>query len=166
MRDTVGLAVHARFEEARTEDPVVLVQDYHFALLPAMIRERLPDATIIAFWHIPWPNSERFSICPYQAEILEGLLGSSIVGFQTPQYCHNFLETADHTLEVRIGRQDLDVVRQQQALAAATNSNTMLVTARSLVKDDGYHRTLDGQKTLGEAIAMAMTVLRITPAAK
>ena len=100
--------------EAGCDDPIVLVQDYHFALVPRMLRRRFPRATILTFWHIPWPNAERFSICPYQDDILEGLLGSSIVGFQTPQYCHNFLESVDRTLEVRIERQDLDVVRQQQ----------------------------------------------------
>ena len=100
--------------EAGCDDPIVLVQDYHFALVPRMLRKRFPRATIITFWHIPWPDAERFNICPYQDDILEGLLGSSIVGFQTPQYCHNFLESVDRTLEVRIKRQDLDVVRQQQ----------------------------------------------------
>ena len=52
--------------EARNEKPIVLVQDYHFALLPRMIREKLPEAIIITFWHIPWPNSEVFSICPWR----------------------------------------------------------------------------------------------------
>jgi trehalose 6-phosphate synthase len=100
--------------EAGCEDPIVLVQDYHFALVPRMLRRRFPKATILTFWHIPWPNPERFSVCPYEREILEGLLGSSIVGFQVPQHCHNFLESVDRSLEVRIGRQDLDVVRQDQ----------------------------------------------------
>jgi trehalose 6-phosphate synthase len=100
--------------EAGRDDPVVLVQDYHFALVPKMLRKRLPRATILTFWHIPWPDAERFSICPYAHEILEGLLGSSIVGFQTPQYVHNFLESVDRTLEVRIGRQEWDVQRQDQ----------------------------------------------------
>jgi trehalose 6-phosphate synthase len=100
--------------EAGCDDPVVLVQDYHFALVPQMLRKRFPRATIITFWHIPWPDAERFAICPYQGEILEGLLGSSIVGFQTPQYCHNFLESVDRTLEVRIARQDLNVLRQDR----------------------------------------------------
>jgi len=63
--------------EARTEDPVVLVQDYHLALLPRLIRERLPKATIITFWHIPWPNSESFGICPWREALLDGMLGSS-----------------------------------------------------------------------------------------
>ncbi len=88
--------------EANTDDPVVLVQDYHFALLPRMVREMLPKATIITFWHIPWPNSESFGICPWREQILEGLLGSTILGFHTPFHRKNFLETVDRYLETRI----------------------------------------------------------------
>ena len=88
--------------EARSEDPVVLVQDYHFALLPLMIRELLPRATILAFWHIPWPNPESFGICPWQREILQGLLGSTILGFHTPFHCKNFIETVHRYLQARI----------------------------------------------------------------
>ena len=104
------LRVNQRFadavvEEARTDDPVVLVQDYHFALLPKLIRERLPRATIITFWHIPWPNPESFGICPWRDQILEGLLGSTILGFQTRYHCNNFLETVDRFLETRIERE-------------------------------------------------------------
>ncbi len=89
-------------QEARTDDPVVLVQDYHFALLPRMVREALPKATIITFWHIPWPNPESFGICPWREDILEGLLGSTILGFHTSFHCKNFLETVDRYLETRI----------------------------------------------------------------
>jgi trehalose-6-phosphate synthase len=88
--------------EARREDPVVLVQDYHFALLPAMVREKLPRATIITFWHIPWPNPESFGICPWRSDILRGMLGSTIVGFHTRFHCKNFIETVDRYLEARI----------------------------------------------------------------
>jgi alpha,alpha-trehalose-phosphate synthase [UDP-forming] len=88
--------------EARSDDPVVLVQDYHFALLPAMVRRQLPRATILTFWHIPWPNSESFGICPWRDELLEGLLGSTIVGFHTPYHCKNFLDAVDRYLEARI----------------------------------------------------------------
>lgn len=91
--------------EACTEDPVVLVQDYHFALVPRMIRERLPKATIITFWHIPWPNAEIFSICPWKAEIIEGMLGSTIVGFHTQFHCNNFIEGVDRFVESRIDRE-------------------------------------------------------------
>lgn len=100
-------AVNQRFADkviasARTEDPVILVQDYHFALLPQMIRERLPRATIITFWHIPWPNPESFGICPWRSELLRGMLGSSILGFHTRFHCKNFIETVDRYLETRI----------------------------------------------------------------
>ncbi|MDP3225120.1 MAG: trehalose-6-phosphate synthase [Rubrivivax sp.] len=100
-------AVNQRFAdavvaEARSEDPVVLVQDYHFALLPAMIREKLPQATILTFWHIPWPNPESFGICPWRREILQGMLGSTILGFHTRYHCKNFIETVDRYLEARI----------------------------------------------------------------
>ena len=88
--------------EAHTDDPVVLVQDYHFALLPRMVRERLPKATIIMFWHIPWPNPESFGICPWREELLQGLLGNTLLGFHTPFHCKNFLETVDRYLETRI----------------------------------------------------------------
>jgi len=101
------VAINQRFAdavvaEARSDDPVVLVQDYHLALLPRMVREALPKATIITFWHIPWPNSESFGICPWREEILDGLLGSTILGFHTPFHCKNFLETVDRYLETRI----------------------------------------------------------------
>jgi len=96
-------------EEAKSSNPIVLVQDYHFALLPRMIRERLPDATIIAFWHIPWPNPEVFAICPWRAEILDGLLGSSILGFHTQFHCNNFVDTIDHILEAHVDRETFTV---------------------------------------------------------
>ncbi len=89
-------------EESSTDDPVILVQDYHFALLPRMIRKLLPRATIITFWHIPWPNQEAFGICPWREELLEGMLGSTILGFHTAQHSKNFLETVDRFLEARI----------------------------------------------------------------
>ncbi len=92
----------AVIKEARSDNPVVLVQDYHFALLPRMVRAVLPKATIITFWHIPWPNPESFGICPWREEILDGMLGSTILGFHTPFHRKNFLDTVDRYLETRI----------------------------------------------------------------
>lgn len=94
----------AVIEEAGTPAPIVLIQDYHLALVPRMIREKLPEATIITFWHIPWPNQEAFSICPWREEILSGLLGSSILGFHTQTHCNNFVDTVDRLLEARVDR--------------------------------------------------------------
>jgi trehalose 6-phosphate synthase len=112
-------AVNRRFAEAicqevDTDDPVIMVQDYHFALLPKMLRERLPRATILMFWHIPWPNAEQISICPWHVELVEGLLGSSILGFHTQLHCNNFLEAADRFLESRLDREDFAVIQNQR----------------------------------------------------
>lgn len=95
----------AVIEEAKTDDPVVLVQDYHLALVPKLIREALPKATVITFWHIPFPNPEVFGICPWRREILEGLLGSSILGFHTHFHCNNFLDSVDRFIESRVDRE-------------------------------------------------------------
>lgn len=104
--------VDAVHDESDRDDPVILVQDYHFALAPKLLRERMPDATIVSFWHIPWPSAERFSICPWGKELLDGMLGASIVGFHTQQHCNNFLESVDTHLEARIDRERAAVVRR------------------------------------------------------
>lgn len=104
-------------EESHSTDPIVLVQDYHFALLPRMIRERLPNATIITFWHIPWPNPEAFAICPWRAELLDGLLGSSILGFHTQSHCNNFVDTVDRLLEARVDREQFTVTYRRATTA-------------------------------------------------
>jgi trehalose 6-phosphate synthase len=110
-------AVNATFAEAVREEmtdepaPLVLVQDYHFALLPALIKARRPDARVAIFWHIPWPNFEAFGICPWQDEILEGMLAADLIGFHTQYHCNNFLETVERTLEARIDAEHFAVVR-------------------------------------------------------
>ena len=112
-------AVNAKFAQALLEEmegveaPVVLVQDYHFALLPQMIKAQRPDARVALFWHIPWPNSEAFGICPWQEEILLGMLGADLVGFHTQFHCNNFLETVERAIEGRVEWDDFRVVRGQ-----------------------------------------------------
>jgi len=110
-------AVNQKFADAvcsevDSRDPIILVQDYHFALAPSMIRRRLPAATVIVFWHIPWPNAEQMGICPWRNELLEGLLGSSILGFHTQLHCNNFVDSVDRYLETRIDREHNAVVMQ------------------------------------------------------
>ncbi len=100
--------------EVDSDDPIVFVQDYHFALAPAMIRERLPHSTILSFWHIPWPNSERLGICPWREELLQGMLGSGILGFHTQLHCNNFLDAVDRFLEARIDREQIAVIHQRR----------------------------------------------------
>ncbi len=84
------------------EQPFILVQDYHFALLPELIKESRPDAIVAIFWHIPWPNPEAFSICPWQPEILKGMLGADLIGFHTQFHCNNFLETVNISVDSRV----------------------------------------------------------------
>jgi len=106
-------------KSAKRADPLVLVQDYHMPLVPQLIRDRLPQATVVTFWHIPWPMSETFGICPWREEILEGLLGSHIVGFQTPSHCRNFIDAVDTFLESRIEHEDQTIHRGGQLTRVA-----------------------------------------------
>ncbi len=97
--------IYARavIQEIKDEDePFILVQDYHFALLPLMIKKERPDAKVAIFWHIPWPNHESFGICPWQRELLSGMLGADLIGFHTQYHCNNFLETVNNSLESRV----------------------------------------------------------------
>jgi len=112
-------AVNQKFADVLLEEmeaekePLVLVQDYHFALLPRLIKERRPDARVAIFWHIPWPNPEAFGICPWQSQLLDGMLGADLVGFHIQAHCNNFLETVDHALESRIDWEHFAVNRQE-----------------------------------------------------
>jgi len=89
---------------ALNENSLILVQDYHFALVPRMIknREEGSNARVGLFWHIPWPNPETFGICPWQEDLLRGMLGADVIGFHTQYHCNNFLETCNRYLEARI----------------------------------------------------------------
>jgi len=98
-------------------EPIVLAQDYHFALLPRMIKEQRPDARVAIFWHIPWPNAEAFGICPWQRELLDGMLGADLIGFHIQAHCNNFLETVDQALESRINWEHFAVNRKQHVTA-------------------------------------------------
>jgi trehalose 6-phosphate synthase len=102
----------ALLEEMKgTVNPVVFVQDYHFALVPRLIKTARPDVRIAIFWHIPWPNPESFGICPWQAQLLDGLLGADLIGFHIPLHCNNFLSTVDRVLESRTDREHMTVRR-------------------------------------------------------
>lgn len=97
--------VNRRFADAvlsemeGSKSPILLVQDYHFALLPRMVKDARPDARVSMFWHIPWPNAEAFGICPWQRELIDGLLGADLIGFHIQTHCNNFLQTVDRAVE-------------------------------------------------------------------
>ncbi len=101
-------------EELPVGKPFIFIQDYHFTLLAKMIKEKRPDATIALFWHIPWPNPEVFSTCPYQEQILEGMLACDLIGFHIQNHCNNFLDTANRLLESRVDTERFSVVRHEK----------------------------------------------------
>ncbi|MDI6765909.1 MAG: trehalose-6-phosphate synthase [Bacteroidota bacterium] len=111
--------VNEKFAEAlldeieNEEEPLILIQDYHFALLPFLIKSKRPDARVAIFWHIPWPNPEAFGICPWKREILLGLLAADLVSFQIQYHCNNFLDTIDRFLESKINWEQFSIERQE-----------------------------------------------------
>lgn len=107
-------AVNQRFADAvastaDSRSPLVLIQDFHFSLLPKMVRERIPGATIALFWHVPWPNAETFGVCPWKRDILLHMLSADILGFHTLYHCQNFLATADRFIECQINQEHMTV---------------------------------------------------------
>jgi trehalose 6-phosphate synthase len=105
--------------EANTDSPVVMIQDFHFALLPKLIRAKIPKATIALFWHIPWPNAETFGVCPWKREILLHMLSADILGFHTRYHCQNFLETVDRFVECQIDHEHMTVTLQGRVCRVA-----------------------------------------------
>jgi trehalose 6-phosphate synthase len=105
--------------EANTDSPVVLIQDFHFALLPKLIRAKIPKATIALFWHIPWPNSETFGVCPWKREMLLHMLSADILGFHTRYHCQNFLDAVDRFVECQIDHEHMTVTLQGRVCRVA-----------------------------------------------
>jgi len=98
-------------EEIGEETGLVFIQDFHFALLPRLLKERRPDLLVAHFWHIPWPNREAFRVCPWSSEILDGLLGNDLLCFHIQYHCQNFLDTVDRTIEARVDLEHQSVIR-------------------------------------------------------
>jgi trehalose-6-phosphate synthase len=117
--------VNAKFAEvveteATTDSPVILIQDFHFALAPLLIRKRIPRATIALFWHIPWPNAETFGVCPWKREMLTHMLSADILGFHTRYHCQNFLDTVDRFVECQIDREHMTVTLRGRVCRVAS----------------------------------------------
>jgi len=97
--------VNKRFADAAAEvagpGATVWVQDYQLQLVPAMLRAARPDLRIGFFLHIPFPPVELFMQLPRRADVLQGLLGADLVGFQRPLNAHNFLQLTRHVLGLR-----------------------------------------------------------------
>jgi trehalose-6-phosphate synthase len=101
----------AVLEEADGAPAIVFIQDYHFGLLPRMLKDRNPNLTIAQFWHIPWPNREVFRAFPWKEELLDGLLGNDLLGFHLDYHCANFLDTIDRGVEAMVDVDQREVRR-------------------------------------------------------
>jgi trehalose 6-phosphate synthase len=110
-RQVNELFAEAVVEEAGDGPAIVFIQDYHFALLPRMIKERNPNLIVAQFWHIPWPNPEVFQVFPWKEELLDGLLGNDLLGFHLRYHCQNFLDTVNHTIEARVDYEQFEATR-------------------------------------------------------
>lgn len=141
-------------ELSQVEDPCILIQDYHFALLPRLLKEARPEVRVAMFWHIPWPNPEAFGICPWQRELLGGMLGADLVGFHTQYHCNNFLDTVDRTLESLIDWERFAVNRE---------GHTTLVKPYpiSVAFPDAFQDVHDGPSNRPEARAALMKNLGV-----
>ncbi len=95
-------------EEAAGRPAMVFIQDYHLALVPRLLRKRNPRLVTAHFWHIPWPDPDTFFVFPWSAELLDGMLGNNLVGFQLSKHSANFLRcverAGEHLVDTARGR--------------------------------------------------------------
>jgi trehalose-6-phosphate synthase len=111
-REVNGIFAEAVLEEAGEAPTFVFIQDYHFCLLPRMLKQAGRNKMVIAqFWHIPWPGSETFRLFPWGEELLDGMLGNDMLGFHIRHHCQSFLDTVERHIEARVDRERWTVVR-------------------------------------------------------
>ncbi|MDX2035284.1 MAG: trehalose-6-phosphate synthase [Isosphaeraceae bacterium] len=110
-REVNQIFADAVLDEVGSGPACVFIQDYHFSLLPRMLKNANPRLVIGQFWHIPWPNREVFRTFPWGEELLDGLLGNDLLGFHIHYHCQNFLDTVDRTIEARVDPDRYEVLR-------------------------------------------------------
>jgi alpha,alpha-trehalose-phosphate synthase [UDP-forming] len=141
-REANRIFAEAVLEEAGDDPAVVFIQDYHFALLPRMLKDRNPKLIISQFWHIPWPNREIFRAFPWKEELLDGLLGNDLLGFHLNYHCTNFLETIDRSIEALVDTEGWEVSRGGRT--------TMVRSFPISIDFEEHNRTSQSRRTLSE----------------
>jgi trehalose 6-phosphate synthase len=144
-----------------TPSPVILVQDYHFALLPRLIKEKRPDARVAIFWHIPWPNPEAFGICPWQRQLVDGLLGADLIGFHVQSHCNNFLQTVDRVVESRVDWEHFSVLRQDHRTIVRPFPISVDLTDNQPAEDNNHGFTYLQRTALIRGLGVEATFLGI-----
>lgn len=139
----------AVLEETKGSRAMVLVQDYHLALVPQLLKAARPDLKVGIFWHIPWPNPESFRTCPWRVEILQGMLGADLVGFHLQQHCNNFLDSVDRMLETRIDWDGFSVVaKAHTTLVRPFPISIQSWSERNMPQDKALSRHIEELKEL------------------
>jgi alpha,alpha-trehalose-phosphate synthase [UDP-forming] len=110
-REVNEMFADVALEEAESELAFVFIQDYHFGLLPRLLRERAGNLIVAQFWHIPWPTPDLFSVFPWKEDLLLGLLGNDLLGFHLRYHCLNFLATVERTLEAKVDFERFEITR-------------------------------------------------------
>ena len=144
------------------ERPIVLVQDYHLALVPEIIKKKRPNALVAIFWHIPWPSAAQFNICPWRKELLQGMLGADLVGFHTQQHCNNFIETVGNEIESRIDYEQFSIFRNEHKTAIKPFPISIAFPGNADGHDEPNRKTLDTLGIHGEHLVLGVDRLDYT----
>jgi len=142
--------------------PIVLIQDYHFALLPEMIKKSRPDAEIGFFWHIPWPNAQAFSICPWRKELLKGILGADVLGFHTQQYCNNFFETVNKEIESLVDLEKFAITYKEHTSYIKSFPISVAFTNNEITEKEPKSKLLESLKLESKILGIGIDRLDYT----
>jgi trehalose 6-phosphate synthase/phosphatase len=145
-------AFAAAILEEGGDDATVWVHDYHLCLVPRMIRAAKPARTIAHFWHIPWPDPELFRLCPHGAELVAGLLGNDLIGFQIPLHARNFLACAQACPGAHV---------DHRAMTVTLNGRTTHVKAFPISIDYRRFDSLSASPETAERMARIREELRL-----
>jgi len=148
-------------EIANVEKPAILLQDYHFALLPRLIKEARPDARVAIFWHIPWPNPEAFGICPWQVQLVDGLLGADLIGFHVQSHCNNFLQTVDRVVESRVDWEHFSVLRREHRTLVRPFPISVALTGGASTEDANSGSTYMERGNMLRSLAVEATFIGV-----
>jgi trehalose 6-phosphate synthase len=110
-REVNELFANAVRQEVGDNPSFVFIQDFHFGLVPRLLKQAGGNCIVAQFWHIPWPNPEVFAAFPWKEQLLDGLLGNDLLGFHLRSHCVNFLEAVERTMEARVDHERFEITR-------------------------------------------------------
>ena len=147
----------AVLDEIGDKKAFIFIQDYHLALLSRLIKRGNKNVITAQFWHIPWPNREAFRICPWQEEILDGLLGNDLIGFHIAYHRDNFIETVERTLECKIDHEKHSITRSGQT--TLVHPFPISVDFDQISKDAGKESVLQEMESLKQQYGLGDEII-------